>query len=73
LRIKYPNLLLVGWFLELEYHSRANHEAALLVDVIVPVDARTGAYLSNESALMLPAIRPHEIGAFIKRVFRSPE
>jgi glycosyltransferase involved in cell wall biosynthesis len=73
LRIKYPNLLLIGWFLELEYHSRANHEAALLVDVIVPVDARTGAYLSNESALMMPAIRPHEIGAFIKRVFRSPE
>lgn len=56
LRKRYPDLLIVGWFLDHDHNPHANHEAATLVDIIIPTDKRTGDYLRNDFAWMGPAV-----------------
>ena len=52
LRATRPDRLVIGWFLDHDRDPHANHEAALLVDIILPTSAQTGDYLRNDSALM---------------------
>jgi tetratricopeptide (TPR) repeat protein len=56
LRTTHPDLLLLGWFLDHDHDPHANHEAALLLDIILPTDSTTGDYLRHDGALMGPAV-----------------
>ncbi len=70
LRALHPELLLIGWFLDQDHNPHANHEAALLVDVIIPTDARTGDYLRNDSAIMGPAVRVMQMSELMAALFQ---
>jgi hypothetical protein len=56
LRTTSPSRLITGWFLDHDRDPHANHNAAQLVDLVIPTDARSGDYLRSDSAIMGPPV-----------------
>lgn len=60
LRDQNPDLLIAGWFMDTGLDPHANHDAALLVDVIIPSAKDTDDYLRHDGAVFTEPLAPSE-------------
>jgi hypothetical protein len=70
LRATYPDLLLVGWFLDHDHDPHANHEAALFTDIILPTNMQSADYLRSDSAIIGPEVSAEHMSAIVDFLMR---
>jgi hypothetical protein len=71
LRATFPDLLLLGWFVEADRDPHANYEAAGRVDVVLAPDPTLARYLLTDSAVMGPpltALTPAALDTCLSRL-----